>query len=306
MAEFFTFEQLQSWQDIAPGLVPPARFAVIGDPVGHSKSPQMHNPALGARGVDAQYVRVQVPPGKVREAFELFARHGFGGVNITIPHKQEALAAVDEVEPAAKLFGAVNTLVIRDGKLHGHNTDGPGFLRSVREAFGVDVTDLRVLVLGAAGGAGRAVVMQCLLSGCRKLYYSNRLNRAMDLGREISALREYSVLPVQKIIRKYWDPGIITEILKSVDLVVNATSLGMKKDDPLLLVPGWLTRKNLVYDMVYRADGDTPLIAEAKAAGSKYADGMSLLLHQGAIAFELWFPGVEAPLEVMRAGLAAA
>lgn len=306
MAEFFTFEQLQNWQDIAPGLVPPARFAVIGDPVGHSKSPQMHNPALSARGVDAQYIRVQVPPGKVRESFELFARHGFGGVNITIPHKQEALAAVDEVEPAAKLFGAVNTLVIRDGKLHGHNTDGPGFLRSVREAFGVDVTGLRVLVLGAAGGAGRAVVMQCLLSGCRKLYFSNRsLDRALELDREIRSLPECRVAQ-EKIIRKYWDRHILADTLQDVDLVVNATSLGMKKDDPLLLVPGWLTRKNLVYDMVYRADDDTPLIAEAKAAGAKYADGMSLLLHQGAIAFELWFPGVEAPLEVMRAGLAAA
>jgi len=306
VSDFYTFEQLRNWQETAPSLAPPARFAVIGDPVGHSKSPQMHNPALKACGVDAQYIRVQVPAGRVREAFELFARHGFGGVNITIPHKQEAMAAVDEVDTLARQLGAVNTLVIRNGSFHGHNTDGPGFIRSVREAFGADVRDLSVLVLGAAGGAGRAVVMQCLLSGCWKLLIANRSqDRLLELEKEMNALRQGRV-PRRRIIRKNWDPASLALAVREADLIVNATSLGMKDGDPALLPGMCLSPWHLVYDMVYRAGGDTPLIADAKAAGARHADGMSLLLHQGAIAFEHWFPGVTAPLEVMRAGLAAA
>ena len=126
----------------------------------------MHNPALAARGMDAQYIRVQVPPGSVKRALELFARHGFVGVNCTIPHKFEALEAMDEVDPLAAKLGAVNTVLIREGKLTGYNSDGPGFLRAVEECFGRPVRELRVLLLGAGGGAGRAVAVQCALEQC--------------------------------------------------------------------------------------------------------------------------------------------
>jgi len=262
----------------------------------------MHNPALQACGIDAQYVRVQVPVGSVKEAFGLFVKHGFLGVNITIPHKFEALEAVDVLDPLARRLGAVNTLAIRDGQMFGYNTDGPGFLRSVKEAFGADVKDLRLLILGAAGGAGRAVAVQSVLSGCRHLLLANRTeSKLAPLLNELSGLTDPSA-PVQ-LQTCTLDPADLAARLPEVDLIVNATSVGMKAEDAPLLPAGCLEARHFVYDMVYRASGPTELIQAATAAGAPYADGMCLLLHQGAISFEHWFPNEPAPIEVMRKGL---
>lgn len=295
MADFFTFDQLHDF----PALTPPARLAVIGAPIGHSKSPQMHNPALQACGIDAQYVRVQVPVGRVQEAFALFVKQGFLGVNITIPHKFEALDAVDVVDPLARQLGAVNTLAIRDGKMFGYNTDGPGFLRSVKEAFGAEIKDLRVLILGAGGGAGRAVAVQSVIAGCRDLVLANRTEA--KLSPLVEELR--GATPWQARLQTCaLDHDALAKHLSDVDLIVNATSVGMKSEDAPLLPTGALEPRHLVYDMVYRASGPTDLIQQATAAGAKHADGMCLLLHQGAISFEHWFDR-PAPLEAMRAGL---
>lgn len=295
MADFFTFDQLHDF----PALTPPARLAVIGDPIGHSKSPQMHNPALQACGIDAQYVRVQVPVGRVQKAFALFVKQGFLGVNITIPHKFEALDAVDVVDPLARQLGAVNTLAIRDGKMFGYNTDGPGFLRSVKEAFGAEIKDLRVLILGAGGGAGRAVAVQSVTAGCRDLVLANRTEA--KLSPLVEELR--GATPWQARLQTCaLDHDALAKHLPQVDLIVNATSVGMKSEDAPLLPTGALEPRHLVYDMVYRASGPTDLIQQATAAGAKHADGMCLLLHQGAISFEHWFDR-PAPLEAMRVGL---
>lgn len=287
-----------NWNAVAGRYTPPARLAVIGDPIGHSRSPQMHNPALQACGIDAQYIRVQVPVGSVAQAFRQFADCGFLGVNITIPHKFEALDAVDVLDPLARQLGAVNTLAIRDGKLHGYNSDGPGFLRSVKEALGADIQDLRVLIIGAGGGAGRAVAVQSALSGCRQLTLVNRSQaKAEAVAAEIFQLgtkAETAVLP--------WQNDVLRTAMTKTDLIVNATSLGMKPGDDKLMPADALLPSHLVFDMVYRADGETPLLADARRAGARTVDGLSLLLHQGAISFEHWF-GRPAPLEVMRQGL---
>ncbi len=295
---FFTFDQLHNF----PALTPPARLAVIGDPISHSKSPQMHNPALQACGIDVQYVRVQVPVGQVKEAFALFLKQGFLGVNITIPHKFEALDAVDVVDPLARQLGAVNTLAIRGGRMFGYNTDGPGFLRSVKEAFGMEVKDLRVLILGAGGGAGRAVAVQSVLAGCQNLVLANRTESKLE-----PLLAELRSLTKETIDLKTCtlEHGNLAQRLPEIDLIVNATSVGMKAEDAPLLPAGSLEKRHLVYDMVYRASGPTDLIQQAEAAGAKHADGMCLLLHQGAISFEHWFDR-PAPLEAMRAGLMSA
>ena len=288
-----------------PTLVPPARLAVIGDPIKHSKSPQMHNPALRARGINAQYVRVQVPVGRVAEAFRAFAAAGFLGINITIPHKFEALDAVDVLDPLAQQLGAVNTVHIREGKLHGFNSDGPGFLRSVHEAFGKNVSDLRVLVLGAGGGAGRAVAVQSALVCCKRLVLVNRTqSKADQLMDDLSTLaitqsitKEVSVIP--------WNDEALRAELPEIDLIVNGTSLGMKPDDAPLLPPRVLRSSHIVFDMVYKAGVSTQLSMAAQSSGAGYVDGRTLLLHQGAISFEHWFGGT-APMEEMRAGLQAA
>ncbi len=297
--DFFTWNDLTEWTDDLSGLSPAARLAVIGDPISHSKSPQMHNPALRACGLDAQYVRVQVPVGGVGQALRTFAERGFIGVNVTIPHKFEALAAVDVVDPLARQLGAVNTVAMRDGRLHGHNTDGPGFLRSVREAFGLDVRDLRVLILGAGGGAGRAVAVQCAIEKCQSLLLVNRTqDKASALADELSHRVPARTVP--------WQDAALLAAVREADLVVNATSIGMRPDDASLLPAGCLLPGHLVFDMVYRAGGvATLLAADAATAGAGYVDGSTLLLHQGAISFEHWFDR-PAPIDVMRAGLRSA
>jgi shikimate dehydrogenase len=292
VADFLTFDQLQSWPAVAGTFTPPARLAVIGDPIAHSKSPQMHNPALKACGIDAQYVRVQVPIGRVKEAFGLFHQHGFIGVNITIPHKFEALEAVDEVDLLARQLGAVNTLAIRDGRLFGYNTDGPGFLASVREGLGVEVKGLRVLVLGAGGGAGRAVAVQAALAGAKVILANRTHSKAIQVREEIRAMGHEAEVA----------PDLTAAVVAEADLLVNATSLGMKGADLPLIPAGSIQSHHLIFDMVYRADGEAPFIAAARAAGARCVDGMSMLLHQGAISFAHWF-GRPPPLEVMRAGL---
>ncbi len=286
------------WQSVAGRFTPPARLAVIGDPIAHSRSPQMHNPALRAWDIEAQYVRIQVPAGRVVEAFRQFQACDFLGVNITIPHKFEALDAVDVLDPLARQLGAVNTLLIREGRLHGYNTDGPGFLRSVDEAFGAKVRDMRVLILGAGGGAGRAVAVQSALEKCPRLVLANRTAaKAQGLANEVAALSPQTEVKVVE-----WSDDTLAQEMAGVDLVVNATSLGMKTEDARLLPAGCLEARHCVFDMVYRAGSETPLLADARAAGARVVDGLTLLLHQGAISFEHWFDR-PAPVEVMREGL---
>jgi shikimate dehydrogenase len=279
-------------------LDPPAKLAVIGDPIAHSRSPQMHNPALEARGICAQYIRVHVPVGRVAESLGLFAQHGFLGVNCTIPHKFEALKAVDAVDDLANKLGAVNTVAIRDGKLLGYNSDGPGFLRSAEEAFGKGVSGLRVLIIGAGGGAGRAVAVQCALAGCAGLTLVNRtMEKIVSLKHEVQ-MAAPGVVPALLP----WEDESLANAAASADLIVNASPVGMKQEDSSVLPSKLLRPSHLVYDMVYRGSEETPLIAAAKAAGAKTCNGLLLLLHQGAISFGHWF-GEPVPIEALRQGL---
>ena len=299
MNSFYTLDELHRWSEIAPTLQPAARLAVIGDPVGHSRSPQMHNPALQACGIDAQYIRVQVPGGRVREALDLFAANGFIGVNCTIPHKFEALESMDIVDDLAKQLGAVNTVLIENGKFTGFNTDGPGFLRSVKESFGYDVTELGVLIVGAGGGAGRAVAVQCALEKCVRIVLVNRTpEKALALRDELIAISPNSLVEVIP-----WTDSALVNSFGDVDMIVNATPIGMKAEDEPPFDTSLIDKHFLIYDMVYKPSGQsTRLIAEAKAIGAQTCDGLALLLHQGAISFEHWFQR-PAPLDVMRKAL---
>lgn len=291
---FYTSETIAE----AARLSPPARFCVIGDPVAHSLSPQMHDAALRARGVDARYVRLEVKSAGFSQALRLLRELGFQGANVTIPHKFAALEAVDEVDPAARRLGAVNTITFRaDGTTFGQNSDGPGFSRAVREEFGAEVKDLRVLLLGAGGGAGGAVAVQCALEGCRSLVLANRTeSKAAALAEELGDL-----LPGGRRRVIPWNFDALAEALPEIDLIVNGTSLGMKPDDPPLLPEGALTSRHLVYDMVYKPPV-TPLLAAAKKAGARAINGLPMLLWQGAQSFEWWL-GRPAPAEAMRAAL---
>jgi shikimate dehydrogenase len=294
----YTLDDLKNWAEVSAELSPPARLAVIGDPIAHSRSPQMHNPALQARGIEAQYIRVHVPPGSVADALDLFAQQGFVGVNCTIPHKFEALEAMDVVDPLARQLGAVNTVHLHNGKRSGYNSDGPGFLRSVEEAFSAKVRDLRLLIIGAGGGAGQAVAIQSVLEGCPRLLLANRT--VAKLAPLVETCQRLS--PATTVVPLTWSDEVISSILDEVDLVVNATPIGMKEGDSPLFAYQALQPRHLAYDMVYRASAPTPFIAAARAMGAKTCDGLQLLLHQGAISFGHWF-GEPVPLEAMREGL---
>ena len=274
-----------------PRLSPPARLAVFGDPVAHSRSPQMHNPALLARGLDAQYVRLHVRPEEFAAAVRACRDAGFIGLNCTIPHKLAALEIADDLDPLARRFGAVNTLTFRDHRIIGHNTDGPGLQRAVEEEFARPLDSQRVLILGAGGGAGRAAAIQCALAGCPHLTLVNRTREKVDLlARELATFYPQDRLALQT------QPD-----LSDIDLVINASSVGMNPGDPCLVDPLQIKPWHHVYDMIY-SPPETPLLAAARTAGARAANGLSMLLHQGAAAFEWWF-GPPAPLDAMRRGL---
>jgi shikimate dehydrogenase len=309
--DVYTVADLRDWSAVAGGETPPIRLSVFGDPVAHSRSPQMHNPALAAAGIAAAYARVHVRPEELREALRLLPEIGFIGTNVTIPHKKAALEIMDEVDPPARRAGGVNTVVIEGGKLIGFSTDGPGLARAIRADFGIDLRDLRVLVLGAGGGAGRAIAVQCAIEGCSRLVLVNRtFERARALAAELApSLRETRATgPMVRLEAAPWSDSALAAQLPHVDLVINATSLGMasgsaegRRGSP---VPVSLLRpSHLVYDTVYTA-GRTPLLLAADEAGARGANGLSMLLYQGALSFEIWF-GRPAPVEVMRAALMA-
>lgn len=294
--------------DLAGGtlstLTPPARLSVFGDPVAHSRSPGFHNAALRASGIDAQYVKIHVPPDELTATLRSLPEAGFFGTNVTIPHKAGALATVDEADDYARKSGAVNTVVVEGNKLVGFNTDGPGLLRAIREEFSVDLRDLRVLLLGAGGGAGRAIAVQCAMEGCERLVLVNRtFEKAAALAKELNPLfrTDRLVGPIERLQAIPHEEQALREQLEHTDLIINASSVGMRRTDAALIPASLLTANLMIYDTVYAA-GDSRLLEDGRAAGARTANGLSMLLHQGALSFEIWF-NRPAPLEVMRAAL---
>ena len=229
---------------------------------------------------------------------------GFRGANITIPLKAEALAAVDVADDFAHRAGAVNTIAIDGSKLVGYNTDGPGFVRAIREEFSVDLRDVRVVLIGAGGGAGRAIAVQCAMESCKRLALVNRtLEKAQSLAVELASFfpSDRSAGMGDRILAVPYEESALREQLAQTDLVINASSVGMKASDPPLIPRALLTPNLMVYDAVY-SSGTSRLIMDARAAGARSANGLSMLLHQGALSFEIWF-NRPAPIEAMRRAL---
>ena len=301
MKESYTFADLKNWD--AKGKSP-VRLGVFGDPVAHSLSPQMQNAALENLGLKERYGRFQIAAEELKTGLELIRRSNFVGINLTLPHKTGALPLMAELDEVARKSGAINTVLVEGEKLLGFNTDGPGFLHAIRSEFSVDLRDLRVLLLGAGGGAGRAIAMQCALDNCERLVLVNRtLEKAQDLAKELAPYFAASRVlgPVARLQAVPWDETSLRFQLANSDLVVNATSVGMKRSDPLLFPASLLAPHLMVYDTIYTPER-TPLLAAAAGAGALGANGLSMLLHQGALSFEIWF-GRKAPLDVMRAAL---
>ncbi len=298
MKAVYTLEDLVSREVLDAGADKPARLAVLGQPIAHSMSPRMHQPALDANGIHARYIRLEVEPGLISEAFRRMRGLGFIGCNVTVPHKFEALEHCDEVDPAALALGAVNTVRFDADATRGFNTDGPGFAYAVTNEFDVPLENLKVAIIGAGGGAGQAIAVQCVRLGVAKLVLANRT--ADKLGPLVVRLRETG--SDVEIIALPLDDASLTSHCLACDLIVNTSSVGLKPGDPSILPADCLKPEHFVYDTIYKP-AVTPLLALANETGCRTANGLSMLLHQGALAFQHWFPGTH-PLEVMREALA--
>lgn len=298
----FTIAELGS---INEGEDHPARYAVIGNPVAHSLSPQLHQPALDALNQEARYVRIEVEPGKVTEAFEKMSAAGIRGINVTVPHKLEALEACHEVDPAAASMGAVNTIVFNEtGKRTGFNTDGPGFVRAIREEFAVDLADLKVIIIGAGGGAGRAIATQCVMENCPQIILVNRtLGKIETMMGDLLELGQRETLegPRDRLNAIALDDPKLEEAIAASELIINTTSVGLKAADPSPFPSHWVEPHHLVYDTIYNPER-TRLLRDAESQGARIANGLSLLLHQGALSLEYWL-NQDVPIEAMREGV---
>jgi shikimate dehydrogenase len=266
-------------------------LVLLGDPVSHSLSPAFQNAALRAESLDAVYLALRCAADDVPGLIRGVARAGGGG-NVTVPHKEVAARAVERPLAAVTRTGACNTFWLEEGIVHGDNTDVVGFVRAARSLLQRDLGGARVLMLGA-GGSARAVVAGLSGEGADAVTVVNRSRpRAEELRSRFSG--------GGTAIEILSDPAGLSG--EEFDLVVNATSLGLRADDPLPLPVDAPIRSGAVLDLVY-APGGTPWVRAHRAGGKRAADGLEMLLHQGAAAFERWWNRTP-PLEAMRQALA--
>lgn len=288
-------EKVYSIDDLRTWTRTEASFAVLGKPIAHSLSPKMHNAAFAAlqerypHFARYRYFRFEIAPEALDKALPLFFEKNFHGLNLTIPHKVAALPLLKSISPEAEFIGAANTLVRNDtrGGWHGENTDGRGFARAAEMQLGIKLTGTQVILLGA-GGAARAIAATALAQNCASLTIVNRSReRAETLAR---ALTQFGIPNTECRI---FSPDEIGnpefEICNSrvSALVVNATALGLKPDDPSPFPPELLQAGMAVYDTTYGTHTST-LVAAARKRNLPAADGRSMLAWQGALAFERW------------------
>jgi shikimate dehydrogenase len=272
----------------------PYRLGVIGDPVAHSLSPALHQPALNALGIPATYERWHTRAAEIPERVRGLRQPDVLGASVTVPHKIVVMPLLDEISPAAQRAGAVNTIVNHDGRLFGDNTDIHGFAVTVAEAL-VGAKPSTALVLGA-GGAARAVVLALETAGIPEIVVANR-----DVERAVRLARDLAPAPVRPVALT---DGLLAAELPRAGILVNATSLGWHAGE-IPLDSSWLDRLEadaVVADLTYR---DTDLLVAAADRGLRTADGLPMLVHQGARAFTLW-TGQPAPVEIMLEAARAA
>ena len=265
--------------------------AIIGDPVEHSLSPVMHNAAFKKLGLNLVYVAFTVTRNELKDAISGARSLGMQGLNVTMPHKNAVMSYLDETDSTAKAIGAVNTILNEQGKLIGYNTDGVGALRALKEN-GISPDGTKMLLLGA-GGAAKAIAFQA----------AQEVEELVILNRTSEKAEKLAELLCKKFGKKVKGGALSAEVLKkelkTTDILVNATSVGMHPDVNRSPVPSDLLRRDLcVMDIIYNPL-ETKLVTDAKAVGAKVVLGLEMLLYQGAVAFEIW-TNCPAPVEVMR------
>lgn len=270
-------------------------FAVIGDPVSHSLSPVMHNAAFRHLGLNAEYAAICVK----NEELESFAKHAVSkldGFNITVPHKNAIIPFLDTISRQAELASSVNTVkIMPEGRLYGDSTDGYGLEMALSESFGFSIPSSSVCFIGC-GGVTQALTFHFAMNGVKRIFL---LNRTVETAAKLAAKLSSEFPEIKVEYGSVSDRDAAGGFLNSSDLAIQATSLGLKESDPPPVPPELLPRKILFYDTIYKK---TALLGYARNAGIKTANGLSMLLHQGAKSFTIW-TGLDAPVEVMREAL---
>ncbi len=296
MPEVLRLEDLDgfSWDGTA--------LAVLGFPIKHSVSPAMHNAALAqmaqrdGKFAAWRYFKLEVPPERLPEALAKLHQKRFQGLNLTIPHKVQAVGLVTGMAAGAREMDAVNTLLWTPEGYFGHNTDGFGMQRGVETQLGVRLSGADVILLGA-GGAARAAAVQCVQAGCREVWIGNR-----TLDRLNGLLEVVRPLPGGDRVRGF-DLANVPAALPREGILINATSVGLKAGDPAPMDLSRFERTLKVYDMIYNPT-PTPLMRAAQERGMAAVDGLSMLVWQGARALEIW-SGAEVPAQAMMDAAAA-
>ncbi len=288
----YTLRDLETWSRTAPSL------AVLGQPVRHSLSPDMHNAALQQLAfahphlAEWKYFRIEISPEELPRALQLLHEKNFIGLNLTMPHKIIALPHVREIDPAAQPIGAVNCLARTPDGWRGHNTDGYGLATGIQQDLGLKLTGAPILLLGA-GGAARGAAVDLLARNCASLTIANRTAANRDtLLAELAPLA--GSIPLRGI-----DPAAPSTDLPTGLIVINATSVGMKPDDPLPIALEKLPAPIAVYDMIYHPSR-TKLVDRAEALGLRAANGLSMLVHQGARSLSIWTGLAKIPDDTMH------
>lgn len=273
-------------------------FGIFGYPLGHTLSPAMQEAAFVHQGIKAYYLALELDLSDFRQTMRWLSRLQLKGFNVTVPYKEEVLPYLDDLTPEARAIQAVNTVFIQGRRWVGANTDVYGFLRSLKEEGKFSPRRRKALIFGA-GGSARAAIYGLAKEGIQRIQIANRSRwRAKKIIRDMSTLfprTEFKMIPLQK--------EYLSKSLNEVDLVINATSVGLSAQDPVLVKPSWVpkadSRKRLLFfDLVYRPSR-TPFLKIAESRGHRVLNGRGMLLFQGARAWEYW-TGKKAPVHVMR------
>ena len=272
------------------------KYAVIGNPIGHSKSPQMQNAGFEFYGMGSIYGKILVEHEELAE-FVDYARKNLSGFNITVPFKQDIIPFVDEISDVAKLSRSVNTVRIENGRLYGTSTDGVGLASALQVHFNKEVKDLRVVFAGA-GGAAQAAAWYFGCNGAARIYIANRsLGKAVQLSADLKK----AFPELESEVCELADREKMISFIKNSDVLIQSTSVGLKDDDDAPFELDILEKMPdvCVYDLIYK---ETKLLKYCRENGIRHANGSDMLLYQGAASFEFW-TNRKAPVEVMRRGL---
>ena len=252
------------------------RFAVLGHPINHSFSPVMHTASFRSIGFDGEYVRLDVPPEMLGDALKALADEGFSGVNLTIPHKMLALPMMDALTPEAQRLGAVNTVRFAQGRMEGHNTDGPGFLAAAQATLGVDPAGQACAVIGC-GGAGRAIAITLAHAGAKRI-------GLLDLDRPRA-----EALAAELRAQGFAAQAIGRDALREADFLAQCSPSGLAVFPEPAATADELRAGQALYDIVIPpGHPQTPTMREAAKAGARAANGVRMLVEQGALSFTYW------------------